>query len=175
VPKKAFVLNFTEFQQSVSFCDYNSVKFNQFKDCAMAQFTKSVKSSDVKRDWVVVDAEGKVFGRLMTEIATMLRGKNKPFYTPNVDCGDYVIVINASKAKFSKLSKLEDKEYHRHTGYFGGVKTEKLGDLLEGNPEKLFKLSARGMLPKTKLGKEMLKKLKVYAGSEHPHTAQVKA
>lgn len=141
----------------------------------MEKFTKSVKSSDVKRDWIVVDAEGKVFGRMMTEIATILRGKNKPSYTPNVDCGDYVIVINASKAKFSKQTKLNDKEYHRHTGYFGGVKTEKLGELLENNPEKLYKLSARGMLPKTKLGKEMLKKLKVYAGGEHPHTAQVKA
>ena len=141
----------------------------------MKKFTQSVNASEVTRDWVVVDAEGKVFGRLMTEIATLLRGKHKPYYTPNVDCGDYVVVINASKANVSKLSKLEAKEYHRHTGYFGGVKTEKLGDLLENNPEKLFKLSARGMLPKTKLGKDMLKKLKVYAGSEHPHTAQVKA
>ncbi len=141
----------------------------------MKKFTESVKASEVTRDWVVVDAEGKVFGRLMTEIATLLRGKHKPYYTPNVDCGDYVIVINASKAKISKMAKLDAKEYHRHTGYFGGVKTEKLGDLLENNPEKLFKLSARGMLPKTKLGKDMLRKLKVYAGSEHPHTAQVKA
>ena len=141
----------------------------------MKKFTKSVNASEVTRDWVVVDAEGKVFGRLMTEIATLLRGKHKPYFTPNVDCGDYVVVINASKANVSKLAKLDAKEYHRHTGYFGGVKTEKLGDLLENNPEKLYKLSARGMLPKTKLGKEMLKKLKVYAGSEHPHTAQVKA
>lgn len=141
----------------------------------MAKFTKSVRSSDVKRDWIVLDAEGKVFGRLVSEIATILRGKNKPFFTPNVDCGDYVIVINASKAKFSREAKLSAKEYHRHTGYFGGVKSEKLGDLLEENPEKLFKLATRGMLPKTKLGKEMLKKLKVYAESEHPHTAQVKA
>ena len=141
----------------------------------MAKFTKSVSSTDVKRDWVVIDAEGKVFGRLLTEIATILRGKNKPFYTPNVDCGDFVIVINASKAKISRQAKLDQKEYHRHTGYFGGVKSEKLGDLLSDNPEKLFKLATRGMLPKTKLGKDMLKKLKVYADSEHPHTAQVKA
>jgi large subunit ribosomal protein L13 len=112
---------------------------------------------------------------MITKIATLLRGKHKPIFTPNVDCGDFVVVINASKAKFSSSSKLDSKEYHRHTGYFGGVKSEKLGDLLKNNPEKLYKLATRGMLPKTKLGKEMLKKLKVYSDNEHPHTAQVKA
>ncbi|WP_200762774.1 50S ribosomal protein L13 [Nitrosophilus alvini] len=137
------------------------------------KFTKMVKPEEVKRDWIVLDAEGETFGRLITKIATILRGKHKPSYTPHVDCGDFVVVINASKAKFTG-SKLENKEYHRHTGYFGGVKSEKLEDLLKKNPEKLFKLATRGMLPKTKLGKQMLKKLKVYAGSEHPHTAQVK-
>jgi len=142
----------------------------------MANFTKSIKKEEVQRDWIVVDAEGKTFGRLITEVATLLRGKHKPYYTPNVDCGDFVVIINASKADFSRAAvKLQEKLYHRHTGYFGGVKSEKLGDLLENNPEKLYKLATRGMLPKTKLGKEMLKKLKVYAGSEHPHTAQVKA
>jgi large subunit ribosomal protein L13 len=137
------------------------------------KFTKAIRPDEVKRDWIVIDAEGKTFGRVITEIATKLRGKHKPYYTPHVDCGDYVVVINASKVKVSG-SKLQNKMYHRHTGYFGGVKSEKLEDLLKKNPEKLFKLATRGMLPKTKLGRKMLKKLKVYAGSEHPHTAQVK-
>lgn len=137
------------------------------------KFTKSIKPEEVKRDWIVVDADGKTFGRVITEVATLLRGKHKPYYTPHVDCGDYVVVINASKVKISG-SKLDSKEYHRHTGYFGGVKSETLKELLAKNPQKLFNLATRGMLPKTKLGRKMLKKLKVYAGSEHPHTAQVK-
>jgi len=141
----------------------------------MSKLTKSVHANQVEREWVVLDAEGKTFGRLMTEIASLLRGKHKPSFTPNVDCGDYVVVINASKVGLFKAAREEEKMYHRHTGYFGGVKSEKFSDLKDGNPEKLFKLAARGMLPKNKLGKEMLKKLKVYAGSEHPHTAQVKA
>ncbi|WP_281951557.1 50S ribosomal protein L13 [Nitrosophilus kaiyonis] len=137
------------------------------------KFTRSIKPEEVKRDWIVIDAEGKTFGRVITQIATLLRGKHKPYYTPHVDCGDYVVVINASKVNVSG-NKLQNKMYHRHTGYFGGVKSEKLEELLNKNPEKLFKLATRGMLPKTKLGRKMLKKLKVYAGSEHPHTAQVK-
>jgi len=136
------------------------------------KFTKMIKPQEVQREWHVIDAEGKTFGRLVTEIATLLRGKHKPYYTPHVDCGDYVVVINASKVKVTGAK--ESKEYHRHTGYFGGVKSEKLAELREKNPEKLFKLATRGMLPKTKLGRAMLKKLKVYPGSEHPHTAQVK-
>lgn len=134
--------------------------------------TKAIKASEIDRKWVVLDAKGKRFGRLLTEIAVILRGKNKPYFTPNVDCGDYVIVINASEVTFSS-NKEESKLYHRHSGYFGSVKSEKLGDLLKNNPAKLYKLATRGMLPKTTLGKEMLKKLKVYAGNEHPHTAQV--
>lgn len=137
------------------------------------KFTQMVKATDVQRDWVVVDAEGKVFGRIVTEVATILRGKHKPSYTPHVDCGDYVVIINASKAKFTG-AKLEDKNYYTHSGYFGSTKTHKMADMLVDNPEKLFKLATRGMLPKTKLGKAMLKKLKVYAGAEHPHTAQIK-
>jgi len=136
------------------------------------KFTKMIKPNEVQRDWVVIDAAGKRFGRVITEVATLLRGKHKPYFTPHVDCGDYVVVINASKVDFSG-TKLDDKLYHRHTGYFGGVKSEKLGKLLQNNPAKLYRLATRGMLPKTNLGKEMLKKLKVYAGSEHPHTAQV--
>lgn len=136
--------------------------------------TKITKPSEVTRDWVVIDASGKIFGRLLTEVATLLRGKHKPCYTPNVDCGDYVIIINASKAIVTGINKAEDKLYHRHSGYFGSVKSEKFGDLLAKNPVKLYKLAVRGMLPKTKLGKDMIKKLKVYEGSEHPHTAQIK-
>jgi len=136
------------------------------------KFTKMIKPEEVQREWHVIDAEGKTFGRIVTEIATLLRGKHKPYYTPHVDCGDYVVVINASKVKVTGTK--ENKEYHRHTGYFGSVKSEKLAELREKNPEKLFKLATRGMLPKNKLGRAMLKKLKVYPGSEHPHTAQVK-
>lgn len=135
--------------------------------------TKITKPNEVKRDWIVLDASGKRFGRLLTEAATLLRGKHKPGFSPNVDCGDYVIIINASKAEFTGANKAEEKLYHRHSGYFGSVKSEKFGYLLANKPEKLYKLAVRGMLPKTKLGKEMLKKLKIYAGSEHPHTAQI--
>ena len=135
--------------------------------------TKVMKPSEIKREWVVLDAEGKCFGRLLTQAAIIIRGKNKAYYTPNVDCGDYVIIINASKATFTGANKAEDKLYHRHSGYFGSTKSEKFGDLLSKNPTKLYKLALRGMLPKTTLGKAMLKKLKVYAGSEHPHTAQI--
>lgn len=134
--------------------------------------TKITKPSEVKRDWVVIDATGKTFGRMLTEVAVLLRGKHKPCYTPNVDCGDHVVIINASKAVFTGANKGEDKLYHRHSGYFGSVKSVKFKDMLEKQPVKLYKLAVRGMLPKTKLGKEMIKKLHVYEGSEHPHTAQ---
>jgi large subunit ribosomal protein L13 len=137
------------------------------------KFTKMVNNSEVQRDWIVVDAKGKVFGRIITEVATILRGKHKPSYTPHVDCGDFVVIINATEAKFSG-NKLNQKEYFSHSGYFGSTKSEKLADLLVKNPEKLYKLATRGMLPKTNLGREMLKKLKVYADDKHPHTAQVK-
>lgn len=137
------------------------------------KFTKSIREEDVKRDWILIDAKDKIFGRVITEIATILRGKHKPYYTPHVDCGDYVVVINADKVQFSTNKKLGDK-YYKHTGYFGSVKEETVEKLLKNNPEKLFKLATRGMLPKTKLGRKMLKKLKVYAGENHPHTAQVK-
>jgi large subunit ribosomal protein L13 len=138
----------------------------------MKKFTQMLNSSTVEKNWVVIDAQGKIFGRVVTEIATILRGKNKPSFTPNVDCGDNVIVINASKAVFTG-SKMETKNYYTHSGYFGSTKTHKMSDMLENNPEKLFKLATRGMLPKTKLGAKILKNLKVYAGAEHPHTAQI--
>ncbi len=137
------------------------------------KFTQMAKANEIERDWVIIDATDKVFGRIITEVATILRGKNKTNYTPHVDCGDNVIIINATKAKFSG-TKLETKNYYTHSGYFGSTKTHKMSDMFEQNPEKLYKLATRGMLPKTKLGKAMLKKLKVYAGSEHPHTAQIK-
>ncbi|CAA6816075.1 MAG: LSU ribosomal protein L13p (L13Ae) [uncultured Campylobacterales bacterium] len=136
--------------------------------------TKMLNNQNVQRDWVIVDAKGKTFGRLVTEIATLLRGKHKPSFTPHIDCGDYVVVVNASSVKFTG-NKVDTKNYYRHTGYFGGIKSDKLSDLLEKNPSKLFMLATRGMLPKSNLGKAMIKKLKVYAGEEHPHTAQVNA
>ena len=137
------------------------------------KFTKIASPEQIDRKWILVDAEGKTFGRLITEVATSLRGKDKPYFTPNIDCGDYVVIINASKAVFNGAGKLANKEYFSHSGYFGSTKSVKMTDLLENNPEKLFKLATRGMLPKTKLGAAMLKKLKVYKGAEHPHSAQL--
>ncbi len=135
--------------------------------------TKSIKASEVTRQWHLIDAKDKTFGRLITEIATLLRGKHKPCFTPNADCGDFVVVINAGQAKFSGM-KIQDKRYFTHSGYFGSTKSKTLQEMLEKCPQKLYYLSVRGMLPKTKLGRVMIKKLKVYAGSEHPHTAQIK-
>lgn len=134
--------------------------------------TKAIKANEVKREWIVLDATDKTFGRLITEVATLLRGKHKPLYTPNVDCGDFVIIINATAVKFSGM-KLDNKEYFTHSGYFGSTKSKTLKEMLEKSPEKLYHLAVRGMLPKTKLGRVMIKKLKVYKGSEHPHTAQI--
>ncbi|HIP61011.1 MAG TPA: 50S ribosomal protein L13 [Sulfurovum sp.] len=136
------------------------------------KLTSVLKPAEVTRDWVLIDADGKTFGRILTEVATLLRGKHKPAFTPNVDCGDFVVIINAKKAKFSGANKLKDKEYFTHSGYFGSTKSKKLGDMLENHTEKLYRQAVRGMLPKTTLGKVMLKKLKVYAGEDHPHTAQ---
>lgn len=136
--------------------------------------TTMAKSSNIKREWIVLDAKDEVFGRLITKVATYLRGKHKPTYTPHIDCGDFVVIINAGAVKFSGL-KLESKEYFTHSGYFGSTKSKTLAEMLEKHPEKLFYLAVRGMLPKTKLGRAMIKKLKVYSGAEHPHTAQVSA
>ena len=136
------------------------------------KFTKRLHQVDVKKDWIVIDATDKIFGRLITEVATILRGKNKPSFTPNIDCGDNVVIVNAGKVKFTG-NKMADKKYFTHSGYFGSTKTHKMSDMLENNPEKLFKLATRGMLPKTKLGNKQLKNLKVYETAEHPHTAQV--
>jgi len=136
------------------------------------KFTKSLHQVDVKKEWIVIDATDRIYGRLMTEVATILRGKNKPNFTPNIDCGDNVVIINAGKVKFTG-AKLADKNYYTHSGHFGSTKTHKMSDMLANNPERLFKLGARGMLPKTKLGAKILKNLKVYDGADHPHSAQV--
>ncbi len=133
--------------------------------------TFSAKKETVERDWFVVDAEGKVLGRIATEIARRLRGKHKAEYTPHVDTGDYIVVINADKVKVTG-NKFDDKTYYRHSGYPGGLKTRAFKDMQKEKPEFIIETAVRGMLPKGPLGREMFRKLKVFAGSEHPHAAQ---
>ncbi|MCC7247392.1 MAG: 50S ribosomal protein L13 [Lysobacter sp.] len=129
------------------------------------------KNETVQRDWYLVDASGKTLGRLAAELARRLRGKHKPVYTPHVDTGDYLIVINAEKIHVTG-NKLNDKLYHRFTGHIGNLKTETLAQALERHPEQVIEIAVKGMLPKNTLGRAMYKKLKVYKGSEHPHAAQ---
>jgi large subunit ribosomal protein L13 len=124
-----------------------------------------------QRDWYVVDAEGKTLGRLATQIADTLRGKRKPEYTPHVDTGDFVVVVNAEKVRVTG-DKLNAKLYHRHSGYPGGLRTRTLGEMLERRPEEVIRLAVRGMLPRNRLARQQLRKLKVYAGPDHPHAAQ---
>jgi len=133
--------------------------------------TYTAKPETVERDWFIVDAENKTLGRLSTEIARRLRGKHKPEYTPHVDTGDYIIVINAEKVYVSG-NKRTDKMYHHHTGYPGGLKSISFDKLIEKAPERVIESAVKGMLPKNPLGRAMYQKMKVYAGSEHPHTAQ---
>ncbi len=133
--------------------------------------TFSANADTVKRDWFVVDATDKTLGRLCTEIARRLRGKHKPEYTPHCDTGDYIVVINAKKVHVTG-AKLDDKLYHRFTGYVGNLKTMSLKELLATHPERVIEIAVKGMLPKNPLGRDMYRKLKVYAGAEHPHTAQ---
>jgi large subunit ribosomal protein L13 len=133
--------------------------------------TFSANADNVKRDWFVVDATNKTLGRLSTEIARRLRGKHKPEYTPHCDTGDYIVVVNAEKVHVTG-AKLDDKMYHRFTGYVGNLKTTSLKDLLATHPERVIEIAVKGMLPKNPLGREMYRKLKVYGGAEHPHTAQ---
>ena len=133
--------------------------------------TFSAKPETVKRDWYLVDASGKTLGRLCSEIALRLRGKHKPVFTPHVDTGDYLVVINADKI-VATGNKMRDKMYHRFTGYIGNLKTESLGQALERHPERVIEIAVKGMLPKGPLGRQMYRKLKVYAGAEHPHAAQ---
>ena len=124
-----------------------------------------------KGDWYVIDAEGKTLGRLATEVARRLRGKHKPEFTPNMDAGDYIVVINAAKVHTTG-NKLADKKYHRFTGYVGNLKTQTLSNLLASHPERVIEIAVKGMLPKNALGRAMYRKLKVYAGPSHPHEAQ---
>ena len=133
--------------------------------------TKSRRKEDVDRKWFIIDAEGAVLGRMCTTIATVLRGKHRPDYTPHVDCGDNVIVINAEKVRLTGL-KIDQKEYLRYSGYPGGQKKATARELLEKKPEAIIENAVRGMIPKNKLGRQVLKKLHVYAGAEHPHQAQ---
>ncbi len=136
-----------------------------------AKFTKSFRKEDVQREWWVVDASDMTVGRLSTQVATLLRGKHKAIFTSHVDTGDFVIVINAHKVKLEG-KRTEMKEYFSHSGYPGGVKIEKFKDLINTNPEKIIEHSVKGMLPKNRLGRQIIKKLKVYSGAEHPHVAQ---
>ncbi len=133
--------------------------------------TVSAKKEDVVHDWYLVDAKGKTLGRLSTEIARRLRGKHKPIYTPHVDTGDYIVVINASGIKVTG-NKMKDKIYYKHTGYIGNLKSMNLETMMNKSPERVITKSVRGMLPKTKLGNAMIKKLKVFAGPEHTHGSQ---
>jgi large subunit ribosomal protein L13 len=133
--------------------------------------TEVAKNENVQRDWYLVDAQDAVLGRLATQIASILRGKNKAIYTPSVDTGDFVIVVNAEKVALTGR-KLADKVYYSHSGFTGGLKEITAGKLLETKPEEVIKKAVKGMLPKNKLARHMLKKLKVYAGGSHPHDAQ---
>ncbi|MEG0710801.1 MAG: 50S ribosomal protein L13 [Niameybacter sp.] len=133
--------------------------------------TYMANAQNVERNWYIIDAEGQTVGRLSSQIAAVLRGKNKPTYTPHVDCGDHVIVINAEKVVFTG-KKLDQKLYRRHSGYAGGLKETKARDMLNTHPERVMMYAVKGMLPKNSLGRQMLTKLRVYAGTEHNHEAQ---
>ena len=124
-----------------------------------------------QRDWYVIDAEGKTLGRLATQVADALRGKRKPEYTPHCDTGDFVVVVNAEKVRVTG-NKMADKLYYRHSGYPGGIRSRTLAEMLERQPEEVIRKAVKGMLPRTRLGRQQLRKLKVYAGPEHPHEAQ---
>jgi large subunit ribosomal protein L13 len=133
--------------------------------------TQVAKKDELQKDWYVVDLEDKVLGRAATEIARILRGKHKAIYTPSVDTGDFVVVLNAEKVRLTG-NKLSQKMYHRHSGYTGGLTSISAEKLLEKTPEELIRKAVKGMLPKNKLGRQMFKKLKVYCGADHPHQAQ---
>jgi large subunit ribosomal protein L13 len=134
--------------------------------------TLFAKKHEIVHKWYVVDAKDAILGRLATKIATYIRGKNKPIFTPNVDTGDFIIVVNAEKVKLTG-NKLDDKVYYHHTGYVGGIKGKTAKELLDKKPEKVIEKAVWGMLPKNRLGRAMIKKLKVYSGPDHPHQAQM--
>jgi large subunit ribosomal protein L13 len=133
--------------------------------------TWNAKPGEIERQWQLVDAEGQTLGRLATRIADTLRGKDKPQYTPHVDTGDFVVVVNAEKIAVTG-KKLDDKRYYRHSGYPGGLRSRTLREQLDRRPEEVIRKAVKGMLPRNRLGRAQLRKLKVYAGPEHPHTAQ---
>lgn len=137
----------------------------------MKKYTYSAKKSDNKNNWCVIDAEGQILGRLATVIAARIRGKHNPLYTPHVDTGDSVVVINADKILMTG-NKWKQKEYHRHSGYVGGIKSITAEKLMEKRPEDLIRFAVKGMLPKNRLGRELNKKLFVYSGDQHPHGSQ---
>lgn len=136
--------------------------------------TYSLKEKEIVQDWHVIDASGQTLGRLASRVATLLRGKHKPTYSPHLAMGDYVVVVNAEKIHVSG-KKLKDKVYYRHTGYMGGLKTTTLERMLDKRPQRVIELAVKGMLPKNRLGRRLFRHLKVYAGPEHPHEAQVRA
>ena len=138
----------------------------------MKKYTYSAKNSDNKCKWWFVDAKGEILGRLATRIASRLRGKHNPLFTPHVDTGDWVVVVNADKIVLTG-KKMEKKNYYRHSGYIGGLKTTTAKELIEKSPEDLIRFAVKGMLPKNRLGRKLFKKLKVYAGDKHPHDAQM--
>src|SRR5690606_2764826 len=133
--------------------------------------TYMAKPNEVERKWLLIDAEGKTLGRLASEAAALIRGKHKPQFTPHLDTGDFVVIINADKIVLTG-NKMADKKYYRHSGYSGGLKVTPAGEMLQKKPERMVELAVHGMLPKNRLGNKMKLKLKVYAGAEHPHQAQ---
>jgi len=136
--------------------------------------TYSLRAGDIDKAWHVIDADGQTLGRLATRVAALLQGKHKPTYTPHLDMGDFVVVTNASRIKVTG-NKLEDKIYFRHTGYMGGLKETPLGEMLERHPERVIEKAVKGMLPRNKLARHLLRHMKVYPGAEHPHASQVNA
>ena len=136
--------------------------------------TYSAKASEIKREWHVIDASGKVLGRLATRVASLLMGKHKPMFSPNLDTGDFVVVLNAEKVQVTG-NKVKQKVYYRHSGYPGGLKTITLEKMMQTNPTRVIKHAVKGMLPHNRLGAAMIKKLRVYVGDSHPHLAQTKA
>lgn len=136
--------------------------------------TKAYNTKDADRDWLLIDASGAILGRLATEAANLLRGKNKATFTPNMDGGANVVVINAAKVALSREDNREKKTYYRHSGYPGGIKSETFEEAIAKHPERVIELAVKGMMPKNKLASQQLKRLKIYAGGEHPHTQDIK-
>lgn len=148
-----------------------NIKKGSFEVETSAKITKSLRKEDVDKHWWIVDAENMTLGRLATQVAFLLRGKHKPSFTPHIDCGDIVVVVNAEKIQV-KGKRIEQKEYFSHSGYPGAAKFQAFDDLIKRKPEFIIEHAVKGMLPKNRLGRAIIKHLRIYAGSEHPHTAQ---